>query len=162
MMQLPQSLVSYQYRPRTFSFLGSRSCDRWRVKINVITVSGTESDHRDIVEAAWGTSASVLRQLPETDIDTNVAFLTIHVGMAGIWLLIDRWEDGDILRHHHFRAALDDPTGFADVSSDHYGPCVWELAVQAFERQAWIDHVLANPAGPDIETYLQAGLTGLI
>ena len=32
--------------------------------------------------------------------------------------------------------------------------CVWELVVAAAERQAWIDSVLANPAGPDIERYL--------
>jgi hypothetical protein len=47
-----------------------------------------------------------------------------------------RWEDGDIPRHHHFHAALSDPTDFTDVSSDRYGPCVWELAVQAYERPA--------------------------
>jgi len=161
-MVLPQSLSSYQYRPRTFSFQGARTSGRWRVKINVITVRDTASQFTDIVEAAWETVVSILRGVPETDIDTNVAFLTLHVGTAGVWLLIDRWEDGDMLRHHHFRAALDDPIHFADVSSDHYGPCVWELAVQAYERQAWLTHVLANPAGPDIEAYLTAGLSGSI
>jgi len=79
--QLPPSLISCQYRPRTVSFEACRSRGRWRVKINVVTVTGTASDHHDIVEAAWDTSASVLRQLPETDADTNVAFLTVHVGM---------------------------------------------------------------------------------
>ncbi|CCD89325.1 hypothetical protein BRAD285_0571 [Bradyrhizobium sp. ORS 285] len=73
-------------------------------------------------------------------------------------LLIDRWEDGDILRHHHFKASLEDPTRFLDVSSDHYGPCVWELAVQGHERQAWIADVLANKSGPNIVSYLQKGL----
>ena len=103
-MPVPQSLSSYQYRPRSFSFQGQRTSGRWRVKINVITVQGTASQFSDIVEAAWGTAVSVLRGVPETAVDTNVAFLTIHLGLAGAWLLIDRWEDGDMLRHHHFRA----------------------------------------------------------
>ncbi|WP_315702970.1 MULTISPECIES: hypothetical protein [unclassified Bradyrhizobium] len=132
------------------------------MKINVIRASDAASPFADINEAAWDTSASVLRELPETDVDTNIGFLIIHVGQAGVWLLIDRWEDCDILRHHHFRAPLADPTRFTDVSAEHYGPCVWELAVQAFERQAWLDHVLANPAGPDIEGYLSVGLNGSI
>ncbi|MGJ4940274.1 hypothetical protein ACQR1W_06830 [Bradyrhizobium sp. HKCCYLS1011] len=161
-MQHLQRLAAYQYRPRMVTFLGTRSCGRWRAKINAITVSGVASDVPDIIEAAWDTSASVLRELPETELDSNIGFLTIHVGEAGVWLLIDRWEDCDILRHHHFRAPLTDPTRFADLSAEHYGPCVWELAVQAFERQAWLDHVLANPAGPDVEAYLSAGLTGSI
>jgi len=36
------------------------------------------------------------------------------------------------------------------------------IAVQVHERQAWIDHVLANPAGPNIKAYSKAGLTGAI
>ena len=161
-MLLPQSLSSYRYSPRSFSFRGTRTSGRWRVKVNLITVRGEASQFSDIVEAAWKTSASVLRDVPVTDIDTNVAFITIHIGLAGIWLLVDRWEDGDMLRHHHFRASSDDPLRFTDISSDHYGPCVWELAVQAHERQAWLTHVLANANGPDVEAYLAAGLSGSI
>jgi hypothetical protein len=161
-MLLPQSLSSYQYRPRAFSFLGTRTSGRWRIKINLITVEGAASQFADIVEAAWQTAVSALRRVPATEADTNIAFLTIHVGLAGVWLLVDRWEDGDMLRHHHFRAPLDNPLHFADVSSDHYGPCVWELAVQAYERQAWLTYVLANPSGPDIEAYLAVGVSGSI
>ena len=31
---------------------------------------------------------------------------------------------------------------------------VWDLAVIGFERQAWIDCVLANQNGPDFKAYL--------
>jgi hypothetical protein len=139
-----------------------RTSGRWRVKVSLITQQGTASQFSDVVEAAWTTGSSVLQGVPEAEIDTNVAFLTIHVGLAAVWLLVDRWEDGDILRHHHFRAPLKEPTRFTDVSSDHYGPCVWELAVQAHERQAWLTHVLANSNGADIEAYLTVGLSGSV
>ncbi|WP_257166369.1 hypothetical protein [Bradyrhizobium sp. SRS-191] len=157
-MQTIDRLAAYTYRPRIISFLGARTSGRWSVKIHVITIVRDVPGLVDIVEAGWSKSASVLRDLPETDVDTNIGFITLHVGLAGVWLLIDRWEDGDILRHHHFKASLDDPTRFLDVSSDHYGPCVWELAVQAHERQAWIADVLANKSGPNIVSYLQKGL----
>jgi hypothetical protein len=36
--------------------------------------------------------------------------------------------------------------------------CTWDLAVVCFERQAWLDAVLTNPDGPDLERYLQVQL----
>ena len=32
--------------------------------------------------------------------------------------------------------------------------CVYELGVVDFERRAWLEDVLANPAGPDLDLYL--------
>ena len=37
--------------------------------------------------------------------------------------------------------------------------CVWELAIVDFERRAWIEDVLANSPGPDLERYLAAAST---
>ena len=31
---------------------------------------------------------------------------------------------------------------------------VWDGALLAFERQAWVDTMLNNPNGPDLEEYL--------
>ena len=36
--------------------------------------------------------------------------------------------------------------------------CVWELAIVDFERRAWIEDVLLNPPGPDLERYLERRL----
>ena len=160
--RLPSSLRTYAYAPRTIAFQGVRSVGRWRVKDTIITVRGSAAHFPDVVDAARVTADRVLGTVPDTDRDAGVAFLTVHLGTAGVWLLLDRWEDAVILRHHHFRAPVDDPTRFVDVSDQHYGPCVWELAVQAHERQAWITHVLANPDGPNLERYLADGLSGLV
>lgn len=31
--------------------------------------------------------------------------------------------------------------------------CTWELAVIGFERDAWLQTVLRNPGGPDLDAY---------
>ena len=157
-MPAPASLRGYVYKPRTVAFVGVRELGRWQVKATVITVRGTATHFPDVVEAGWSMAEALLLGVADGGRDAGVAHLTLHLGLGGVWLLLDWWSDGDMLMHRHFQASLDDPTRFADVGSRHYGPCVWELAVQAHEREAWLRHVLANPAGPDLDAYLQDGL----
>jgi hypothetical protein len=40
--------------------------------------------------------------------------------------------------------------------------CVYELAIVEFERRAWIDDVIGNPDGPDLERYLGRRFGGLV
>ena len=47
----------------------------------------------------------------------------------------------------------DEPTACTPVDDQPAG-CVWELAIVDFERRAWIEDVLSNPDGPDLERYL--------
>lgn len=157
----PGGLRGYRYAPRKIAFQGMRPSGRWRVKTTVITVRGTAAHFADEIEAAQAFAEAVLDPVPDRDADAGVAFVTIHLGLAGVWLLVDWWE-GDLLRHRHFLASFDDPARFRDVAPEHYGPCVWELAVQAHERTAWITHVLANPGGPDLDAYLADGMNATV
>jgi hypothetical protein len=156
---LPAVLRSYRYKPRRIEFQGWRTAGRWRLKTTVVTVRGAARHFAEEVEAAQTQADALLDGLPADGADAGVASLIVHVGRAGVWLLLDWWQEGDILMHRHFFAPLDNPTRFADVAARHLGPCVWELAVQAHEREAWLRHVLANPRGPDLDAYLQDGLT---
>ncbi len=160
--QVPAVLRSYRYKLRTIAFGGVHMIGRWRVKLTTVTVRGLAAHFTDEIEAAWACARPILEAVPDRGSDAGVAFMTVHVGMAGVWLLLDWWDDADLLRHRHFQASIDDPTRFRDVGAEHFGPCVWELAVQAHERQAWLKHVLCNPAGPSIEGYLADGLTGIL
>ena len=127
----------------------------------MITVRGTAAHFSDKIEAARVFGAALLDAVPERDADAGIAFLTIHFGLAGIWLLVGWWQ-GDVVRHRHLRAPFDDLARLRDVAPEHYGPCVWELAVQARERTAWIAHVLADPAKPNFETYLADGMSATV
>ncbi|UDL96373.1 hypothetical protein LGH83_09440 [Lichenihabitans sp. PAMC28606] len=152
-------LSSYRYNPRAIAFQGHRAIGRWRVKAHVITVRGTAAHFPDIVEAAWDKVSVVLGEAPDQGLDVGIAFVTLHLGVQGVWLLLDWWHRADMTIHRHFRAPFDDPTRFVDVGPEHLGPCVWEIAVAAHERQAWITHVLDNRAGADLDAYLDDGLT---
>ena len=149
MAAIPESLQGYVYRPRAIAFAGVRASGRWRLKTTVVTVRGTAAHFADIIEGAGQQADRLLVAVPAGR-DAGVAHLTVHLGTAGVWLLLDWWSEGDILMHRHFHALFDDPTRFTDVAPHHLGPCVWELAVHAHERDAWLRHVLANPGGPDI------------
>ena len=82
----------------------------------------------------------------------------MHMGLQGFWVLVDWWAYGDVLMHRHFRAPVERPDDLRDAAADGFGPCVWELAVQAHERGAWLRHVLARRGGPDLAAYLRDGL----
>ena len=40
--------------------------------------------------------------------------------------------------------------------------CVWELGIVEFERRAWIEDVIGNADGPDIDRYMSRRFDGLI
>ena len=159
---VPPALRAYRYKPRTIAFQGVRQSDRWSIKLTVVTVRGAAAHFEDEIEAAVDRGARLLAGLSEGSGDAGVASLIVHVGLAGVWLLLDWWSDGDMLMHRHFFAPLDDSTRFADVEGRHLGPCVWELAVQAHEREAWLRHVLQNPNGPDLDAYLADGFSAVV
>ena len=160
----PSGLNGYRYEPRPIRFLGAGEAKAgWRVKRYVITAPR----HGGVLpEAATTASEAALHEaLPAGRRDGEahgVAILTTHLGVQGLWVLVDWWASGDILMHRHHHAPVDSPAELRDVSGQGFGPCVWELAVQAHEREAWLRHVLAAPAGPDLPAYLADGLTASV
>jgi hypothetical protein len=48
------------------------------------------------------------------------------------------------------------PLSFDDASGSRLAGCVWDLAVIAFERQAWISAVLVGPESPGLDAYVES------
>ncbi len=84
----------------------------------------------------------------------GVGFVGIHDGRGAVFIFVDFWADENELHHHVYVAPKDQPERLEYRTPSGLSACVWDLGLQAFERQAWIDAVLANPAGPDLERYL--------
>lgn len=70
------------------------------------------------------------------------------------------WADESELHQSVFTAPEDRPEALVPLSPTGPAACVYDLAVIGFEREAWLDVVLNNPAGSDLERYLQMQLNG--
>ena len=65
-----------------------------------------------------------------------------------------QWWEGNILHSHVYGGDPATPSRLVPVT-DGSMACTYELAVIAFERQAWVDHVLAA-THPDLAGHLAA------
>ncbi|MEM8707496.1 MAG: hypothetical protein AAGE98_13615 [Actinomycetota bacterium] len=132
---------------------GTTAVNGWRLKTYEITLDGAAVGG-DVVSAVGHLLGDGL-PAPTTD---DVGFLIVHHGAEQVWVLADLWS-GDIICQHTFCADLDAPTEFRRVPAGGPTACVWELAVHAHERDAFIRHVLDPAGGPDAEAYLADTLT---
>ena len=141
------------YRPRHVRFIRREEVDGWQVKLYGIAVNG-EEPRAEFVEAVRDVAAGVLPQPPVADDRYGVGFAIAHdarwLGIA----LVYWWQSENELHQRIYVSPKDDTTAFAQVENQPAG-CVWELEVVDFERRAWLEDVLANPNGPDLERYLE-------
>lgn len=141
------------YAPRPIRSFGQWTVAGMRLKVHGIAYHLAQP-RAEVIEAARDL---VQRELPQLSAGQNhygVGFVGIHDGRGAIFVFIDFWADENELHHHVYIAPKDRPTQLADKTSSGLIACVWDLAVIGFERQAWIDCVLANRTGPDREAYL--------
>ena len=90
-------------------------------------------------------AASVFPAPPQPG-DHPVGFLILHYGSEGDYLLVSQWYDADMLKHW-VRGAVVDADGhttFTPLAQRDLVACVWELEVIKFERDAWVNTVLAR------------------
>jgi hypothetical protein len=151
--------LSAPYAVRPIRFLQLASHDDWTIKVYSITAGRALSP--TLVNAAMRLAFEKLdewRSAPRQWPDHGAVFLIVHHGEGANYIILDWWVDESILPHHVWSAPLDAPESFTYLTPLGIGVCVWELEVLQFERQAWIDHVLARPDGPDIRAYFGARL----
>lgn len=143
------------YERRAISFRGVWREAGWRLKVYGIAYR-RPAPAPELVEAA---RAVARRALPAAGAPNHgVGFVGVHHGRAASYVFVDWWANELELFHHLHRAPVEDPADLALVGPGGPSACVWDLRVVAFERQAWLEHVLANPAGPDLDGYLEARL----
>ncbi|MEV0287726.1 MULTISPECIES: hypothetical protein [unclassified Kribbella] len=145
-------MITGPHQPRTISYLGLRELDGWRVKYYGIAKSGRPD------AALVAAAERAVKQLPtflDDDEPHGVGFVIVHEAGRRSYVLIDWWAAQNEIHQRMLSAPGDEPDQLAPHSSAAIG-CVWELAVTDFERRAWLQHVLANPGGPDLDAYLAA------
>lgn len=152
------------YTARPVRFLRLADLGGWRVKVYGI------SAHRERPDPAFVEAAERLARdrLPSPPVWSavpgagpavsedryGIGILIAHEGREGGFALVSWWVGENMLQHHVYFAPAHAPFTFEYLSPTGIVACVWELAVLAFEREAWIEAMLANPGGPDLQTYL--------
>lgn len=138
-------------------FLEQWNLGDWRVKLYGI------SETNDVPDEACRAEARALAEatLPKPALTATrygVAFVTVHQAQMFNQIIVDWWERENELRHRVFKANPETPYQFEEITATGEAFCVWELRVLAFERAAWLQHVLRADHLGDLEGYLNAVL----
>lgn len=144
--------MSGRFETRPTRYVGLATINGWRIKQYEITLDNTPIS----AAVAAATHQLLTNTVPATD--DGVGFVITHRGTEQMWLLADLWHV-DIIHQHTYFADLNTPTDFQPVPMGGPIACVWELAVHAHERDAYIEHVLYPSNGHDHDAYLADVLT---
>jgi hypothetical protein len=144
------------YQPRSARFIRIARLGDWRVKIYGIATPG-RTPRPALVDATVDLAAATLPQPALAEGRMGIGIAIAHDGAMASMGLIYWWQAANELHQRVFVGPLEDPRAMKPLANPAAG-CVWELGVLDFERRAWIEDVLANPAGPDLECYLSREL----
>lgn len=145
------------YRKRPIRFLEHWEQSGWRLKVYGIAYQG-EYPRAHLIENAKGLARERLPPSPSTEGRYGVGFLGVHDGRGADFIFLDWWAEENELHHHVYVASHDQPDHFRYATPTGLIACVWDLQVLCFEREAWLQSVLANPSGPDLDRYLRLQL----
>ena len=139
------------YAKRPIRFLELWEESDWRLKVYGISY-GPDGPRPELIETAKNLARERLPQPAITPGRYGVGVLGVHDGRGANFVFVDWWANENELHHHNWTSPSYEM--HAMVASEGAVLCVWDARVIEFERAAWIDTVLKNPAGPNLEAYL--------
>jgi hypothetical protein len=148
------------YRRRVIRFLELHTFRGWRIKVYGIAYHGGTADPQ-LVQAGKVVAADHLPRPAITAGRYGVGFMGVHQGRDSNLVFIDWWRAENELCHLTFTSTPANPAELQITNPPGVFACVWDLALIGFERDAWVETVLAAPT-PDIERYLQFRLNATI
>ncbi|HEX2138464.1 MAG TPA: hypothetical protein VHG33_02010 [Woeseiaceae bacterium] len=148
------------YRKRPVRFVDIAELNGWRLKTYSISAA---HDHvsEGLLLAAEGLAQQALprpavmrsrARLPEDRYGLGV--LIVHDGREGSFVVLGWWVGENMLKLEVFFSG-DRGMDFENLAATRIVSCTWELAVLAYERDAWVECILANPGGPDVNAWLE-------
>jgi len=140
------------YRPRYLRFIRREVLGEWRLKVYGIATFGNQP-RAPLVASTLRLAGEVLPKPALGDGCYGVGFVIAHDAATVSLALVYWWQSQNELHQRVFFGPRDDPVGLKPYANPGAG-CVWELGIIDFERRAWLEDVLMNPKGPDIERYM--------
>ncbi len=151
------SPLAHAYHQRLGRFVCDEAIGDWRMKL--YRLAAPDKGVRPGLLAL--TRELAARSLPALDANTyGAAFAIAHDANYPI-ALIYWWQAVNEL---HQRSYVGRPDDLSEMTPVEFTPagCVWELGIVEFERRAWIEDVIGNAGGPDIDRYMSRRFDGLI
>jgi hypothetical protein len=139
------------YKPRAFRFIEFFRFRKWRMKLYGITSDG-EFPRTELLAAAKKIAATELAKFEPNDF--YLGFIGAHDGRNAAFIFVDFWGNENELFHRVFLSRDDKFADLSPAGDSDPSVCVWDLALQSFERAAWIKHVLLKADAPDFAGYL--------
>ena len=157
----PERLIELvePYGPRPVRFLEEWEHAGWRLKVYGISY-GRELPRAELVETAKRIASERLPQPAAGCGRYGVGFVGVHDGRGANFVFIDWWADENELHHHVYSGPSAQLSDLNYTTPTGLSVCVWDLKVQSFERDAWVEEVLQNPRGPDVEGYMRRRMSG--
>ena len=151
----------YSYTPRPVIAEPILEYRRWRIKPYRISLPDPAEQMAVQAEPLDAILVPTLDNL-EPNTEKALGFAILHRGQDGTYLLVGWWVGGHNLASHTYRVDRDHTGAFLTVPFPLFA-CVWEMAVYAFERDRWVDLVMAaHGARHAEEAYLAARLEGVV
>lgn len=147
--------LSSPYKKRPVRFLETWEHEGWRLKVYGVSARD-ERPPQTLVDAIKALAAKTLPQPAIADDRHGIGFLYAHQGAdGGGYCSVNWWARENELYHYQYESDANQLADLKPVEETGGSPfCVWDLAVIEHERQAWVESVLANDAGPDLPGYL--------
>lgn len=139
--------LAHAYHQRRCAFVSEERLGDWRLKLYALA-RPEQGVRPELIETTRALAAESLPAVDESH--HGAAFAIAHDARWPI-ALIYWWENDNEIHSRIYAGA--EPTALSPVGPTAMG-CVWELGVVEFERRAWIEHVIGNPAGPDLDAYM--------
>jgi hypothetical protein len=144
------------YAPRPLRFVRREQLGDWRLKVYGIAASA-DLPRPELVDATLRVASDVLPQPAVGEGRYGVGFATAHDAASLAIVLVYWWQSQNELHQRIYTGPRDDLDALTQMPDQPAG-CVWELGVVDFERRAWVEDVLTNPGGPDLERYFSREL----
>jgi hypothetical protein len=154
-METAADRLAHAYHQRRCEFVSEERIGDWRLKLYALA-RPEQGVRPELIETSRALAAE---SLPDVDdAHHGAAFAIAHDARWPI-ALVYWWHDMNEL--HSAIYVGSEPSELSPAPASAFG-CVWELGVVEFERRAWIEEVIGNPDGPDLDAYMGRRLEGMV
>ena len=131
------------YVSRPWLFTGVEQVSGWRLKQYRCWYGGRHEPDWGVFSTALPLLAAALPQPAQTHERAGLGFVIAHAGRGVDYLVLNWWDNENEWRHRVWVRALR-PQAAWQVPTHGESPCVWDLALIHFEREAYVDWLLGR------------------